>query len=458
MTILPYKLQSTSDLLTSRSGLLLPLALMKQLQLEGLVNQYFSTRRSNRAFAPWRYIQTFVLMHHDYLPSLEHVGQLNEDKALLSVLPFDHFPKATSLGRFLHRSGASWRDHEAIWQVNKRLVSQALGKCSQVTLDIDATQIRGNKTSAEYTYKGEKGYMPMVGHIAQSSQIVALEFRAGHVPPAKDNLAFIKQCQANLPKGVKVAQLRADGASYQSAIMDYCYEQGIDFAIRAKLHASLRAEIAQIEPSRWQVLESTPADKSQQSPEKHTLCLAHCMDKSKYGFNLIIERTTLPIETQLSLPLAIENTNLKGDEKGEESYTSGRYIYRAIATNKHTLTHRQLIDFYNQRAEDSENRLKEYKRDFCADRLPCSNFHANAFYTQLCALSYNLFALSRTWVTDMDRKRAITVRRQCYDIAAKVTKTARYIIIKLREDHRQKIQQALAQIRSIPPPIPISNA
>ena len=35
---------------------------------------------------------------------------------------------------------------------------------------------------------------------------------------------------------------------------------------------------------------------------------------------------------------------------------------------------------YNQRAEDSENRIEELKLDFGGDTLPCSDFAANALY------------------------------------------------------------------------------
>jgi hypothetical protein len=46
-----------------------------------------------------------------------------------------------------------------------------------------------DKADAQWTYKGNKSYMPMVGHIAQTGQIVATDFRAGNVSPNTDNLA-----------------------------------------------------------------------------------------------------------------------------------------------------------------------------------------------------------------------------------------------------------------------------
>jgi len=70
------------------------------------------------------------------------------------------------------------------------------------------------------------------------------------------------------------------------------------------------------------------------------------------------------------------------------------YIYCAIATNRDELSDSEISHWYNQRAEDSENRLKELTLDFGGDALPCSDFQANALYFLITALSYNVFALT----------------------------------------------------------------
>jgi hypothetical protein len=43
------------------------------------------------------------------------------------------------------------------------------------------------------------------------------------------------------------------------------------------------------------------------------------------------------------------------------------------------------VHFYNQRAEDSENRIKELKNDFGAKQMPCADFNANALYFDICS-------------------------------------------------------------------------
>jgi hypothetical protein len=70
-----------------------------------------------------------------------------------------------------------------------------------------------------------------------------------------------------------------------------------------------------------------------------------------------------------------------------EGISLGGYIYRAIATNREGLGDSQIVHWYNQRAEDSENRIKELKLDFGGDTLPCSDFNANALYFLISAPS-----------------------------------------------------------------------
>jgi hypothetical protein len=81
-----------------------------------------------------------------------------------------------------------------------------------VTLDIDATEVVVNKADAHWTYNKNEGYTPMVGHIAETAQVVACDFRQGNGAPAKENFEFFQ----------------------------YCDEQPIDYAIRAKISSSIK--------------------------------------------------------------------------------------------------------------------------------------------------------------------------------------------------------------------------
>ncbi len=62
----------------------------------------------------------------------------------------------------------------------------------------------------------------MAGHLAEIEQVVEVDFREGSATPNKENLEFIKKCEAALPVGVSIRHLRADAATYQAGVINYC--------------------------------------------------------------------------------------------------------------------------------------------------------------------------------------------------------------------------------------------
>ncbi len=123
--------------------------------------------------------------------------------------------------------------------------------------------------------------------------------------------------------------------------------------------------------------------------------------------------------------------NMDNTNDTDQSLAIGMYVYRMIATNFEGLNNSEIVYFYNQRAEDSENRIKELKDDFGAKQMSCSNFAANALYFNICSFSYHLFALMRQLVPlEFVNKRAKYVRHRFYNIDAKVIQHGRQIMIK----------------------------
>ena len=438
--ILPYKLDTTNDLLTSRAGLLAVAQLMDSLSLAERIDRHFPLPDSNRGFRPSEFIKALILMQHEGSFHLDDIRHIQDDDALRTVLGINKLPGATTLGDWLRRMGSRPQIQDAWVKVNRPLLQSALHRCKKVTLDIDATEIVAHKAEAEWTYNKNKGFMPMVGHIAETGQVVAVDFRKGNSPPAQDNLAFIKQCQQSLPEGCTLNALRIDAAGYQTKIIQYCDEEGIEYAIRAKTSASMRAQIEAASDSDWQPL----LDKKGKTISGQETCrTSFCIGDYENAFTLIIQRKA--IQGQASLALDAENSS--------DEINAGSYIYRAVATNRNKLSDSQIIHWYNQRAEDSENRIKELKLDFGGDTLPCSDFNANALYFLISALSYNLFALMRQLLPEESaHHRAMTLRWRLYAIAAKVVRTGRQLFVKLKEKHRTLLEQVLIALKEFEPP------
>ena len=105
----------------------------------------------------------------------------------------------------------------------------------------------------------------------------------------------------------------------------------------------------------------------------------------------------------------------------------------------------------NQRAQDSENRIKELKNDFGARQTPCGDFDANALYFDICALSYNLFVLMRQLLpVEFVNKRAKYVRHRLYAVA-KVVLHGRQVIVKCQGRCYDFLKQVLSDFRMFKP-------
>ena len=135
----------------------------------------------------------------------------------------------------------------------------------------------------------------------------------------------------------------------------------------------------------------------------------------------------------------------------DETGVRGPYKYRAIATNLDDLSDPEVVHFYNQRGEASENRIKELRSDFAAARLPCGDFNANAAWLMLSSIAYNLFALMRMVLPDsLSTAGAPTVRLRLYDVAALIVRHARQWTVKVNACHRKVMDEALDHIRGFP--------
>ena len=80
-----------------------------------------------------------------------------------------------------------------------------------------------------------------------------------------------------------------------------------------------------------------------------------------------------------------------------------------------------MVDWYNQRGEASENRIKELKTGLGMERMPSGNTKANAVFFRIGVLASNLFLLFRRLILDerFQRAQVQTVRWQVYQVAGK---------------------------------------
>jgi Transposase DDE domain group 1 len=412
-TVLPFKLEMTNDTLTSHAGLALFGEYFGVMGISALVDQNLPRPGSAKGYRPSAFVEPLALMLHGGGRTLEDLRVLREDTGLLRLLGKASLPSSDAVGDWLRRIGNCGMN--GLHKVNRCALRRSLNRdtCSGYTLDIDATRLVAEKHAAFYTYKGEKGYMPIVGHLAENGLIVGHEFREGNVAPAARNLEFMQACEANLPKGKTIEAVRADSAAYQAAIFNWCEATGKTFAIGADHDAAVKAAIKAIPENAW--------TKYNDGEIAETV---HCMNKSKDAFRLIIIRR--PQQQDLFTP-------------------AEPYRYHAIASNRKDEDAMTTLQWYCKRGDASENRIKDLKIGFSMEYMPCGTFAANAAFFAIGTLAYNLYIGFRALALDatMARSQVQTVRWQLYQVAGKIVCHGRQLILKVN----QNAMTAFAAIR-----------
>jgi hypothetical protein len=401
--VLPFKLEMTRDTITPHAGLALFGEFAVGLGLLDSVDNSLPKPGSGAGYQASEYVFPLILTLNGGGRSLEDTREIRGDEGLREILPLERFPSSDATGDWLRRMGSNG-GLEGLEKVNKRSLNRGMkyDGIKGYTLDIDATGILAEKDSAKMTYKGFKGYMPIVGHLAENGLVLADEFREGNESPACRNLEFIKYGERQLPKGKRIKALRSDSAAYQAEIINYCEGKGIEFAIGADLDEAVLGAIRAIPKGEWKPYKNGYIAET-----------VHSMNKTKKAFRLIVIRR--PYQGTM---FSEEEVSLK---------------YTVIATNR-VETAQWVVWWYNQRGDCSENRIKELKIGFGMERMPCGQFKANAVFFRIGVLAYNIYrlfilnTLDKSW----HRHQVQTVRWRLYQVAGKIVSHGGQIFLKVR--------------------------
>jgi hypothetical protein len=402
-TVLPFKLEVTNDLITPHAGLALLGEFIVGLGLQDALDRELPKSGSGAGYHPSGHILPILLMLNGGGRSLEDLRQIRDDAGLREVLSLNRMPSSDATGDWLRRSSVNG-SLEGLAAVNRKVLKRGLkyDGIKGYTLDIDATGIKAEKEAARMTYKGYMGYMPIVGHLAENGLIAGDEFRQGNEAPASGNLEFIKYCRKQLPTGKDIKAFRADSAAYQAEIINYCESNGISYAIGADLDEAVVRQIRSLGSMDWKAYQNGFIAET-----------VHCMNKTQKAFRLVVIRR--PVQG-----------GLFGETDETERYT-------VIATNR-TEDVEGVVQWYNQRGQCSENRIKELKIGFGMERMPCGQFEANAVFFRIGVLAYNigrLFVLN-TLDASWHRHQVQTLRWRLYETAGKVVFHGGAVWLKVR--------------------------
>jgi Transposase DDE domain group 1 len=412
-TVFGFKIEGTEEELTAHGGLALLAEYNHGIGLRELVERYLPRAGSNRGFKPSVFVDSLVLMLQGGGRSFEDIRELKYEEGLMKLVDIDKVPDPDSVGDWCRRMGSVETGKlglrglgEVRDKLNHRMMKK--DKAEAYTLDADATGIVAEKADAFYTYKGDKGYMPMLGFLYELKLCIYDEFREGNTAPAFGQRGFYRECKVRMPKSKRIGYYRADSASYQADLINELETDGVTWGITADLDCAVKALIAGIQDEDWR---EPVKDCGYEVAET-----VHTMNQTKKAFRLVIKREL---------------------RKQENLFEMGKYFHHAVATNwngqeKDAV---EVLRWHNQRGE-AENFNKELKIGFGMERMPCGQTEANAVFFRIGVIAYNLFiGFKRLSCPELWIKHTIaTFRWKMIQVAGRIVKHSGRVFLKLAVD------------------------
>jgi len=400
--ILPFRIVQSDAPLVARGGLVVPYELAKAMKLPEVIDRELPGPGSGHGYRPSKFVMPLVLMLHGGGKKLEDLREIKGEVSLRKLLEMKEMPASSTVGDWLRRMGQDTKGLSGLARVEKHEVGEVMRRDARTeyTLDVDATVIEAEKEEAQWTYKKEKGYQPLLGFLFELGLILADEFRDGNVPAGAGAVEFLEVCQQMMPKGKRIAYYRADSASYQARVINRCFDDHMLFSITADKDSAVKEAIKSIGEGEWQ-----PYQRDRQIAET-----VHAMNDTKEAFRLVVQRWP----------------KLQAD-----LFDPDPYCYHVVATNREEPA-KEVIALHNQRGQ-AENFIKELKEGFGMNWMPCGEAHANAVFFRIGVIAYNLFQAMKLLTLPVWWRNATiaTARWRLYQTAASVAHHAHRVLLKL---------------------------
>jgi hypothetical protein len=380
---------------------------------------------------------------------MEDLEILRDDPAFQKLLRKKKgLPSVKALERFLKRFHQDQKRPEGllVWVPEETQALKALSKIHReitqrliersglqtVTLENDATVIFSHKEEALGTYKGGKGYAPVLGTIAELGLILHDEFRDGNVPASHTLPEFFETCLKALPPTIKKVRTRLDGAYYEHDFIRYLNDPAkafgqIEFTITGQKSPSILEWIEALPEKEWKPLMKMTDQGPRPTGKEWTEMAWTSASGTREAMK---ERSLRCLITRKSS----QQWELFQEEFHEEVKEKDRY--EVIVTNMSWEGNR-LILWHYERCGGIEQIHDRVKNDLAGGVLPCGEFGANAAWFRLQCLAWNLVRALQIHAlpSEFSNCHLKRLRLWLFNIAGRVVEHARQVILKLREGH-----------------------
>jgi hypothetical protein len=414
--------------LSSHAGLVLLQEFAQQLQVAQTLDEQLQVKSRERGYSEAEAVLAMVYNLVSGGTCLSDLEVLRGDAGTQQLLGVESLLAPTTAGEFLRKFDMG--DIADLCRVN-RLLQERVHQQSAVqgirtcTIDLDSSiyeQASTKKQGSTKAYNGEIGYHPLLAFWDEVGELLFSHLRRGNAHTCRKVLWFLEETLKRVPLGLAL-KLRADSGFYSRAVVEFCEQRNIVFAITADQTAPLLAQIGALAESAWQDLEKYGVAQVAQ--------LHYRPSGWSHGYRYVVKR------------------ELRQNKQGELCFA-----YHVLVTNATCANPAEVLAWHVAHA-NMENRIKEHKSGFGLEKMPTHSFHANWAYLLIGQLAYNLVAWFKRLVLPERYHRATieTIRHHLLKLAGKVVRTGRQCYLILCDQYRyQEVWQfALQRLTALKP-------
>lgn len=329
----------------------------------------------------------------------------------LTGLP--RFPNPTTLRRFLaQRAPAILPKLRAAHDLLRAQFLTMPAPRTSYWLDFDSTvrTLWGNQEGALRGYNprhpGKKSYHPLICTEARFQDCLGGELRYGNAHTAEGVTAMLDGVLAVLPGGARIIRVRADAGFYDGDFVEKLDKNGIEFAVVAHLTSPLKHKVPGLRYASVNTVYATAAFRYRPQGWKQS-----------HRFVVLRERLTEKRDAQLTL------------------FKTTAYAYHVMVTSL-ALSPYGAFHFYEDRS-GMERIIRTLRDEYPLGSAPTGQFAANALYTELSILAYNLVIWFRRLCLpdDWQTYTVGTLRHRLLLVPGIFTKTGNRPLLKLPKNN-----------------------
>lgn len=352
----------TAGRLTHFGGVYLLHRFLQQLQFRTFLSRKLQINERNNYFTITERLLALIYPMILGLNTVELTILLGMNGVFQYLTGLPRVPRPNTLRRFLVAKADILLPH--LKSTHNLLRSRFLQPHSSYWLDFDSTvrTLYGYQEGVVKGYnpehKGRRSYHPLVCTEAHFQDCLGGELRYGNADTADGVMPMLDSVLLIIPS-TRSIRIRADAGFYFNDFIAKLSQNNCQFAIVAQRTRPLQYEMLRHRYGPISQFYSTTEFQYQPMGWQKA-----------YSFVVLREKLTEKRKEQLQL------------------FTLEKYSYRIIVTNL-KLTPYGVFQFYDGRA-GLERIVRTLKEDYPFAKAPTNNFAANALYTELSLLAYNI--------------------------------------------------------------------